>query len=287
MQRRSFIGLALAGGAAALLPRAIGTWREAGAVDLVAGPDHLSFDARGNAYRIDPVRNQLSRLDGANDWVRGGTGIREGELNGPTALAFDARQRIHVADAGNGRIQVFEKDGSVSHVIGRPGTGEGELALPRGLAFDDAGRLYVCDTLNHRIQIFDGTRPAGTIGAFGLGPSELNGPRSLAFAPDGLLHVVDAGNRRIQVFDTEGRWIDGYDGGEARLAMPGSIAFGPNGRAYVGDAAQGTVAVFSRGRPVDRFVPTDEAGHAVSPLHLAFDSQGRLRVAGPAAPSLS
>lgn len=286
MQRRQFIGLALAGGAVASVPWALSRRRTATdaapSIDYHASADHFGFDAQGNAYRLDARRNQLVRLGpaAAAVWSRGRTGLREGELNGPTALAFDAKHRIHVADAGNGRVQVFEADGSIAHVIGK----DSDLALPRDLAFDAKGNLYVCDTLNHRVEVFDGGgRSIGRIGSFGQGRSELNGPRALAFAPDGALHVVDAGHARIQVFNADGKWIDSYGGGRGEptsLLMPGSIAFGADGRAHVADATAGVVSIFDQGKLVERFVPRDAAGRALAPAQLTFDPQHRLRIMG-------
>jgi DNA-binding beta-propeller fold protein YncE len=285
LQRRHFIGLALAGGAVASVPWALrrrrATTSSTPSIDYHASDEHLGFDGQGNAYRLDARRNQLVRLGAATTpaWSRGKTGLREGELNGPTALAFDARHRIHVADAGNRRVQVFEADGSFAHVIGKDA-----LELPRDLAFDAKGNLYVCDTLNHRIEVFDGAgRAVSRIGSFGQGRSELNGPRALAFAPDGSLHVVDAGNARIQVFSAEGRWIDSYGGGKGEsksLVMPGSIAIGPDGRAHVADATAGAVSIFDQGRLVERFVPRDAAGRVLSPMQLTFDPHHRLRIMG-------
>ena len=285
MQRRQFIGLALAGGAVAAIPWALrrrATTKTAPSIDYHASDEHLGFDGQGNAYRLDARRNLLVRLGAAAApvWSRGKTGLREGELNGPTALAFDAKHRIHVADAGNGRVQVFEADGSVAHLIGR----DSGLVLPRDLAFDAKGNLYVCDTLNHRVEVFDETgRAIGRIGSFGQGRSELNGPRALAFASDGALHVVDAGHARIQVYSADGKWIGSYGGGQGEsrsLLMPGSIAFGADGRAHVADATAGVVSIFDQGKLVERFVPRDAVGRALSPVQLTFDPQHRLRIMG-------
>lgn len=286
MQRRKFLGLALVGGAGAMVPWALRRRRESGiasGIETSPDGDRLGFDRLGNAYRLDARRNQLQRLGASTDpgWSSGGTGSRPGELNAPTALAFDDGHRIYVADTGNGRIQVFEPDGSVSRIIGGS---DRELSLPRDLAFGADGLLYVCDTLGHRIQIFDGNgRAVGSIGGFGRGPGELNGPRSLAFAPDGSLHVLDAGNARIQVFGTRGQPIAIY-GESAKLHMPGSLAFDDEGRAYVAEASSGTVAVFADGRLKGRFAPRDAEGRALSPSWLTFDPQRRLRITGtPAA----
>lgn len=78
-----------------------------------------------------------------------------------SALAVDSEDNIYVADAGNSRIQKFNKNGNYILTIGRKGQGPGEFWLPTGLEIDDTtGHIYVVDRNDlyvlggRRIQIF-------------------------------------------------------------------------------------------------------------------------------------
>lgn len=76
-------------------------------------------------------------------------------------LAVDNEENIYVTDAGNSRIQKFNKNGSYILTIGRKGQGPGEFELPTELEIDDTtGHIYVVDRDDlyvlggRRIQIF-------------------------------------------------------------------------------------------------------------------------------------
>jgi len=77
------------------------------------------------------------------------------------ALAVDSEDNIYVADAGNSRIQKFNKNGNYILTIGRKGQGPGEFELPIDLEIaDTTGHIYVVDKNDlyvlggRRIQIF-------------------------------------------------------------------------------------------------------------------------------------
>jgi hypothetical protein len=78
-----------------------------------------------------------------------------------SALAVDSEDNIYVADAGNSRIQKFNKNGNYILTIGRKGQGPGEFELPTDLEIDvTTGHIYVVDRNDlyvlggRRIQIF-------------------------------------------------------------------------------------------------------------------------------------
>jgi hypothetical protein len=78
-----------------------------------------------------------------------------------SALAVDSEDNIYVADAGNSRIQKFNKKGNYILTIGRKGQGPGEFELLTDLEIDDTtGHIYVVDRNDlyvlggRRIQIF-------------------------------------------------------------------------------------------------------------------------------------
>ena len=68
-------------------------------------------------------------------------------------IGVDTRDKIYVLDAGNRRIQVFNKSGKYVKTIGQRGQGPGEFENPVNLFIDKEDNLYVLD--NRTITVFD------------------------------------------------------------------------------------------------------------------------------------
>ncbi|SNR51251.1 phage tail protein [Paracoccus sediminis] len=113
----------------------------------VAGPD-------GYLYRADPETGQVLRkrpCDGGFGPVPGlgGAGASSGRFRAPAGVAFDARGRLYVADAGNGRVQIIDpKQGAVIAVLD-----EG-LRLPTLAAIAPDGSVFVADAGTGMIHVF-------------------------------------------------------------------------------------------------------------------------------------
>jgi hypothetical protein len=77
----------------------------------------------------------------------------------PGDIVEDRSGNIYIADAGQYRIQKFDRDGKFLASFGRKGQGPGEFSTLRSLSIDSAERLHVLDDSQRRIQIFrtDGT----------------------------------------------------------------------------------------------------------------------------------
>ncbi|MFQ5764357.1 MAG: NHL repeat-containing protein [Rhodospirillales bacterium] len=179
----------------------------------------------------------------------GGKGGASGKFDDPTGIAV-AGDEVFVADARNGRIQVFDLDGNFKRQFGRPGDGPGELGRPMNLAVaGDA--LYVPEYFNDRIQVFglDGT-PRRIIGGAGEGPGRFRAPGGVAVAPDGDLFVVDFYNQRVQRLRPDGSFVrqwgtPGETGiGAGAFNYPTDVALGPDETLYVADGYNDRVQVF-------------------------------------------
>jgi DNA-binding beta-propeller fold protein YncE len=81
----------------------------------------------------------------------------------PLAVDGGSDGRVYALDAGNSRVQVFDRSGDYITQIGDDGAGPGEFNFGSGsvpedfagsLAVDDEGYIYVADVLNNRIQRF-------------------------------------------------------------------------------------------------------------------------------------
>ncbi|MCP2520595.1 NHL repeat-containing protein [Candidatus Aminicenantes bacterium AC-708-M15] len=69
------------------------------------------------------------------------------------SIALDNEDSIYVLDAGNHRIQKFDRNGVYLQTIGRKGQGPGEFESPFQIRIDKEGNIYVRDS--RKIKIFD------------------------------------------------------------------------------------------------------------------------------------
>lgn len=84
----------------------------------------------------------------------GSFGQEVGQFYGPGSLDFDEEKRLHVADMGSGRVNVFSTSGESLYSYG-----EGTIRLPLALAADKRGQIAVIDGAERSILLFgiDGT----------------------------------------------------------------------------------------------------------------------------------
>jgi hypothetical protein len=193
-------------------------------------------------------------------------------LNGPAALAVDARDNLFVADSGNNRIRLVGSDGLIATVAGngtRAYSGDGgfatnaALSQPFGLVVDGSGGLWFADQLNHRVRQFGlggvittvaGSGPgypaAGSYGGDGslATNANLNGPRSVALDGSGNIFIADYNNHRIRkvgpdglITTVAGTGTAGYSGDNgpatnARLRNPAGVAVDGYGNLFVADS---------------------------------------------------
>ena len=201
-------------------------------VDLaVSGDDRLYVLSRTNPVQTEGIRVGVLNLDSEYFGDFGSYGSGDGQFVWPTALAFDSRDRLYLADEHNQRITVFDKSGKYLSSWGVEGTANGELRGPSGLAFDAEDGLYVVDHLNHRVQKFTtgGDWLLGW-GREGDAEGEFNLPWGIAVGPDGNVYVADWRNDRVQKFTADGRFMATFGatgGGDGRLRRPAGVAVDP------------------------------------------------------------
>lgn len=249
--------------------------------------------------------------------VFGQQGSGRGELQSPRGIAIGDDGSVHVADAGNHRIQVFSPDGEFEDSWGGRSIAEEEAGTARGfnepwdVTIGPDGYAYVADTWNHRIQKLDSEGlPIAAWGTFAeSGPDEGEPGRSLFYGPRGiamppaslsgsetaldttdeeaqLVYVADTGNKRIQVFRPDGEFAFQWGGGgagEGNLDEPVGIAFGPGGEIYVADTWNRRVQVFDRSGGFLREWPISgwDAGIPEEKPYVAVDEEGHVYVTDP------
>jgi len=159
----------------------------------------------------------------------------EATASQPVGVAVSG-DRLYVADARRGLIDVFTRDGD--HVAE---IGVGYLKAPVHVAVGPVdGRVYVADRGRDAVVVYaaDGKR-LRVLGSGGVDPTSTPAawrPLALGFADDGTLYVADASERQqIVVFSPTGRRIASL-GAELPLGRSGtSLAF-PNGIAATEDS---------------------------------------------------
>ena len=228
-----------------------------------SNPVDLAVSSEGRIYvlsRTNPtqtygIRVGICNLDSDYFGDFGAYGSGPGEFVWPTALAFDSRDRLYLADEHNHRATVYDTGGGYLSHWGVHGAGRSELNGPAGLAFDAEDNLYVADQRNHRIQKFaaDG-RFLLSWGEYGSGEGQLNLPWGITTAEDGDVYVADWRNDRVQRFAGGGDFVMSYGetgAGEGQLSRPAGVAVDADGYIYVADWGNERVQVLD---PDGRFV---------------------------------
>ena len=134
----------------------------------------------------------------------GSAGAGPCQLNSPWGIFVDTDLELYVADAGNGRIQLFRpgQENGIT-VAGNGIINSLYLNYPTDVILDAEGYMFIADNGNHRI-IRAGTSNyscvAGCSGSNGSAPNQLYKAYSLRFDSRGNMYVADEFNRRIQKF---------------------------------------------------------------------------------------
>ncbi|HLU37321.1 MAG TPA: 6-bladed beta-propeller [Thermomicrobiales bacterium] len=215
------------------------------------------------------VGNQLNPNFGPFDLFTGespGVGNGLGQLNQPAGIGVSPDgSTIYVLNAGNQRIDRFQRDGTFIGVW--DGAVDPVFALSwnvnqggTGLTVGEDGLIYIADTWNHVVIVADesGTvvRQLGQRGVLtdttdaGLpsdSPGLFFGPRGVAVTEERIF-VTDTGNERVQVFSRDGTFITAFGGfgtGQGQLIEPTGIVIGPDGNVWVADSGNARIQVFT------------------------------------------
>lgn len=146
----------------------------------------------------DYDNSRLIKMDNFNRFSRyiGDFGYGRGALLNPLGIAGDGAGRMYVADAGDGRIAVYDDYGNYLNQIGAD-----SLRRPSAVTVSSHGIIWVADQDTDHIYAFSGNGDA-LFGAGGPGRDEMSFSdiEALAVSRDGELYVADTGNNRIMVY---------------------------------------------------------------------------------------
>lgn len=225
----------------------------------IPDPDlKATYEAEGRQAILDPVYITEPRADAfmLAQFLWGGLGFSQGQLNNPAYLCRDEDGMLFVSDTDNARVQQFNvtplnpvSDATFYREFGNEldlPEGNGRLNAPTAIVYDNSGygSILVLDELReggYVVQRYD--RDTNFLGIFtksGGGPGELRHPVSMAINPfDNNVFITDAGHRKVMVYNSKGEFIFSFGGEE--LVDPRGIAVMRNNYVYVTDANKNMV----------------------------------------------
>ncbi len=133
----------------------------------------------------------------------GSRGTENGQFNLPKDIDVGIDGTVHIIDAGNFRVQVFDPDGNFIRAFGSVGNRTGQFSRPKGIASDPDGNIYVADTSLANFQIFNSD---GQLLMF-IGnrtkqsqPAGYMLPSGIDVDNDGRIYFVDQFFRKVDIF---------------------------------------------------------------------------------------
>lgn len=171
--------------------------------DQLVRPTGLAIDReKEELYVADTARSLIRVFDLHGQMLRsfGERGEGDGQLNGPTFLAF-RNHRLYVSDTLNARVQVFDPEGAWQGTFGKRGLYLGDLTRPKGVAVDQDENVYVVESFYDYLLIFNKQREfLLPVGGSGHQPGQFYLPSGVWLDQDQHVYVADMFNGRIEVF---------------------------------------------------------------------------------------
>ena len=163
-------------------------------------PKSVAVDGDGAVYVTNiGHHNVMKFVNGKLVRQTAGKGSGPGQFIRPHDVDFDSKGRVYVVDAGNKRIQIFDKNLKyISELKGPPFN----FIEPRYLKFDLNDWLYVADAETHQVKFFDTELKLRGI----IGDGKPSRKRGRLKGPEGVevlnndIWVSDTYNSRIQLF---------------------------------------------------------------------------------------
>jgi len=158
----------------------------------------LQVSSLGELIIADYDNSRLIRLDNLNRFSRyiGDFNYGQGALLNPLGIAIDTKGLIYVADAGNGRIAVFDDYGNYLFQFGKD-----ILERPAAVAVSPDGIIWVGD---QKLQSLFAFTLEGKlllkVGQPGREDYQFDNIEAIAIDRGGYLFVADSNNDRILIY---------------------------------------------------------------------------------------
>lgn len=205
----------------------------------------------------------------------------------PIGVTVDAEGNVFVMDAGNSRVQKFDRNGKFILMWGSNGNGDGQfnIMIPdEGIvAVDSEDNVYVGDNDNYRIEKFDSNGKYLTQwGTRGTGDGQFTEIADIAIDDQNNVYVSDYQNDTIQKFDSNGRFIlewgsPGFE--EGKFNGAGSIVFDSQENVLVAEVETGRLQKFdNNGKFLSKYYLPTVADKPIIPYAIALDRQGNIYI---------
>ncbi|HEV3024119.1 MAG TPA: NHL repeat-containing protein, partial [Pirellulales bacterium] len=214
--------------------------------------------------------------------IWGRSGISDGRLNKPRAMAIDADDLIYIVDI-TARIQVFTTSGRFVRGWQTPVHASGR---PTGLSIDHRGNLLVADTHYYRVLTYSaqGELLETLGGTFGHGPAEFGFVTDAVEDSRHNLYVSEYGEYdRIQKFSPRREFLlewGGHGAESGQFARPQSMAIDDEDHIWVSDACNHRIQTFDTAGRLVRMFGTHggQPGQLAYPYGLVLDGRGHVYV---------
>jgi streptogramin lyase len=117
-------------------------------------PTGVAIDSKGNVWsdndnETGAIEEHTATGELIRNFVLKGEG--DGQLVEPKRLAIGPNGELWIPDAGNNRVEVFNKKGEYVTKFGSSGPGKEQMEYPVGLALDPKGNVWITDE-NNRVD---------------------------------------------------------------------------------------------------------------------------------------
>jgi DNA-binding beta-propeller fold protein YncE len=158
-------------------------------------PVRMDVDREGRMYVSDELCHCVWIFAATGDLAAqlGGLGDAPSRFRRPAGVAVGPDGSVHVADAGNRRVQVFDSIGNWRAAWSGPA--DDPLVEPSGIDVSPEGNVYVADAAAARVRVF--TAAGVPLFSFGAG---FRAPVDVEVGPDGRVWVVDEVRGTVEGF---------------------------------------------------------------------------------------
>jgi len=159
----------------------------------------LQISPLGEITVADYDNSRLIKMDNFHRFSRyiGGFGYGRGALLNPKDLAMGDDGRTYVADAGNGRVAIYDDYGNYLGDIGAE-----RLKMPVALTVSKYGTIWVVDREEPGLYAFaPNGRMLMHLDNAGIKEYSFAGIEAMTVSPDGRLYFADGSRNRILIFD--------------------------------------------------------------------------------------
>jgi hypothetical protein len=167
----------------------------------------VAWDRAGNIYVADGAGNgvgnaRVAKFDKDGHFIKswGYRGTEAGQFNMLRGIAVDGQDHVYVADAGNKRIQVFDRDGNPKAQIANVGTPAAICISPGAHQYLFSSNSNDTETLDNG-EIYKLELNGGIVGKFGRAgklPKEFGIVNAIDCRTENELFIGELGNWRVQ-----------------------------------------------------------------------------------------